>query len=262
MKARFISVLVAGVLAIGCEGDLVVDVGAGGGGGGGGGGPPQIAWDAGPGGGGSPTPWDAGSGPMPACDLPAEGYCDGDVARWCEGDVERMQDCGAMGQVCQVVGVVVACLNGGDPAPDPGPTPDPDPDPGPGPGPAPTACASPEEQEVIELANGERSSAMTCDEDMARAARKHSQDMCDQGYFSHTSRDGRSPFQRMEDEGVSYRTAGENIAMGQRTPADVHRAWMNSSGHRRNILNSSFGRIGVGYVDCSGTAYWTQVFAD
>lgn len=258
MKARLISVLVAGAMAIGCEGDLVVDVGAGGGGGGSG--PPQIAWDAGPGGGGPPTPYDGGAGPMPACDLPDEGYCDGDIARWCEGGVERMQDCAAMGQVCEVVGVVVACLSSD--APNPDPSPDPDPTPDPDPDPAPTGCAGPEEQEVIELTNGERGSPLTCDEDMARAARKHSQDMCDQGYFSHTSRDGRSPFQRMEDEGVSYRTAGENIAMGQRTPADVHRAWMNSSGHRRNIVNTSYGRIGVGYVDCGGTPYWTQVFAD
>ena len=62
----------------------------------------------------------------------------------------------------------------------------------------------------------------------------------------------------MKDFGVSYRSAGENIAMGQRTPSEVVTAWMNSPGHRANILNSSFTRIGVGYVPAGN--YWTQMF--
>jgi len=68
----------------------------------------------------------------------------------------------------------------------------------------------------------------------------------------------------MADAGIRYRRAGENIARGQPTPEDVHRSWMNSTGHRRNILDRDYGRIGVGYVACDGPRrhYWTQVFAD
>lgn len=65
----------------------------------------------------------------------------------------------------------------------------------------------------------------------------------------------------MKQFGVSYTAAGENIAMGQRTPADVMNGWMNSSGHRANILNSSYTEIGVGYVTGSnGQTYWVQHF--
>ncbi len=257
MPYRLTTLVLGASLALGCEGALVIDTGGGGGGGGGG---PMIHYDAGPGVwlDGGARPWDAGPGAAPGCSLPAEGLCDGDVARWCEGANELYTDCGAFGQTCKIVGGRASCAPAGE---DPGTNPDPGPGTDPGPT-APTGCAGPEEQQVIDLANGERGSPLRCDEDMARAARLHSQDMCEQGYFSHNSRDGRSPFQRMEDEGVSYRTAGENIAYGQPTPDAVHRAWMNSSGHRANIMSSSFGRIGVGYWDCGGTAYWTQNFAD
>ena len=66
----------------------------------------------------------------------------------------------------------------------------------------------------------------------------------------------------MKEAGVSYRAAGENIAWGQRTPAQVMQSWMNSDGHRENILSDSFGRLGVGYVVQNGRAYWVQMFAD
>ena len=79
-----------------------------------------------------------------------------------------------------------------------------------------------------------------------------------QHYFSHTSPTYGSPFQMMKAFGLSYRTAGENIAYGQRTPQEVVNAWMNSSGHRANILNSSYTQIGVGYV--ANGNYWTQMF--
>ena len=78
------------------------------------------------------------------------------------------------------------------------------------------------------------------------------------GYFSHTSPTYGSPFDMMKKFGITYRSAGENIAMGQRTPEEVVKAWMNSEGHRKNILNSSFTHIGVGHV-ASGN-YWTQMF--
>ena len=94
--------------------------------------------------------------------------------------------------------------------------------------------------------------------ELSRVARYKSQDMKDKGYFSHTSPTYGSPFDMMKKFGITYRTAGENIAKGQRTPQAVVNAWMNSSGHRANILNSSFTQIGVGYV--ADGNYWTQMF--
>ena len=118
------------------------------------------------------------------------------------------------------------------------------------------------EQEVIRLVNEIRAQhglkALTYDWQLARVARYKSQDMKDNKYFSHTSPVYGSPFQMMKSFGITYRSAGENIARGQRSPQAVVDAWMNSSGHRANILNSSFTHIGVGYV-ASGN-YWTQMF--
>lgn len=118
------------------------------------------------------------------------------------------------------------------------------------------------EQEVVRLVNVERAKAglpaLTEDWQLSRVARYKSQDMRDKGYFSHQSPTYGSPYDMMRAFGISYRTAGENIAMGQRTPAAVVNAWMNSSGHRANILSKSFTKIGVGYV-ASGN-YWTQMF--
>ncbi len=118
------------------------------------------------------------------------------------------------------------------------------------------------ESEVVRLVNAERAKrglkALGHNWQLSRVARYKSEDMRDKGYFSHTSPTYGSPFQMIKSFGISYRTAGENIARGQQTPAAVVSAWMNSSGHRANILNSSFTEIGVGYV-ASGR-YWTQLF--
>lgn len=118
------------------------------------------------------------------------------------------------------------------------------------------------ENEVIRLVNEIRVQrglkALQADWELSRVARYKSQDMKDNNYFSHTSPVYGSPFNMMKNFGISYRTAGENIAKGQKTPKEVVDAWMNSSGHRANILNSSFTKIGVGYV-ASGN-YWTQMF--
>lgn len=93
---------------------------------------------------------------------------------------------------------------------------------------------------------------------LSRVARYKSQDMHDKKYFDHTSPTYGTPFQMMKSFNISYRTAGENIAKGQRTPTEVVNAWMNSPGHRQNILNSAFTEIGVGYV--SDGNFWTQMF--
>ena len=103
---------------------------------------------------------------------------------------------------------------------------------------------------------------LVCDPDLTIAARLHSQDMCEQGYFDHDSRDGRGFTDRIVAQGVRYGYAGENIAWGQETPEDVHRAWMNSPGHHANIMNPNFRRLGVGYFPCDGRPHWTQDFTD
>ena len=118
------------------------------------------------------------------------------------------------------------------------------------------------ESEVVRLVNEIRIShglkPLTEDWQLSRVARYKSQDMRDLGYFSHTSPTYGSPFEMMKNFGITYRTAGENIAKGYSTPKAVVDAWMNSPGHRANILNSSYTHIGVGYVT-SGN-YWTQMF--
>ena len=89
-------------------------------------------------------------------------------------------------------------------------------------------------------------------------ARLKSQDMYDKGYFDHTSPTYGSAFDMLRSFGISYRTAGENIAYGYSTPQAVVDAWMNSSGHRANILNASYTQIGVGHVQDGN--YCTQIF--
>ena len=118
------------------------------------------------------------------------------------------------------------------------------------------------EQEVIRLVNEIRAEnglkALTYDWELSRVARVKSQDMKDNRYFAHNSPTYGTPFQMIKNFGISYRSAGENIAKGYRTPQAVVDGWMNSSGHRANILNSGYTRIGVGYV--ADGHYWTQMF--
>jgi uncharacterized YkwD family protein len=126
----------------------------------------------------------------------------------------------------------------------------------------PTEGISETEQKVIELTNAERRknglSDLKADSALSNVAREKSKDMKAKNYFSHTSPTYGSPFDMMRDFGISYNTAGENIAMGQRSPEEVVQAWMNSEGHRKNILNGNFTHIGVGYVKDGN--YWTQMF--
>ena len=118
------------------------------------------------------------------------------------------------------------------------------------------------EQEVIRLVNEKRAergiSPLAYDWELSRVARYKSEDMSESGYFSHTSPTYGSPFQMMKSFGIKYKSAGENIAKGQTTPQTVVNAWMNSAGHRKNILNASYTHIGVGYVE--NGKYWTQMF--
>ena len=118
------------------------------------------------------------------------------------------------------------------------------------------------EQQVVDLTNAEREkhglAPFQIDETLSKVARVKSQDMADNNYFSHQSPTYGSPFEMMQQFGVTYRAAGENIAKGQRSPEQVVNAWMNSEGHRANILNANFTHIGVGHV--ANGNYWTQQF--
>ena len=118
------------------------------------------------------------------------------------------------------------------------------------------------EQEVIRLVNEIRTEnglkPLTYDWELGRVARYKSQDMKDNRYFSHTSPVYGSPFEMIRNFGISYKSAGENIAKGYATPQAVVSGWMNSPGHRANILNANYTRIGVGYVAAGN--YWTQMF--
>lgn len=121
------------------------------------------------------------------------------------------------------------------------------------------------EQQVVNIVNQERAkeglAPLTLNAKLANVAEVKAEDMRDKNYFSHTSPTYGSPFDMMKQFGITYTAAGENIAKGQKTPQDVMTAWMNSSGHRANIMNSNYTQIGVGYVtDSNGTTYWVQEF--
>jgi len=121
------------------------------------------------------------------------------------------------------------------------------------------------EQKVIDLVNQQRAynglPALKANWELCRVARYKSQDMIDKRYFSHQSPTYGSPFRMMESFGIRFSAAGENIAYGQRTPQEVMNSWMNSPGHRSNILNPTYNQIGVGVAKASnGTFYWTQMF--
>lgn len=118
------------------------------------------------------------------------------------------------------------------------------------------------EKKVVELTNVERSKAglkpFKINNQLSKVSRIKSQDMTDKNYFNHHSPTYGSPFDMMKQFGISYKTAAENIAKGQKTPDEVVKAWMNSSGHRANILNNHLDQIGVGYDSRSNA--WTQLF--
>lgn len=121
------------------------------------------------------------------------------------------------------------------------------------------------EKEVVKLVNEERRTRglepLKIHKPLSKLAERKSQDMADHQYFSHTSPNYGSPFDMMRQFEFQFRSAGENIAAGQRSPAQVVEGWMNSDGHRANILHKSFTHIGVGYVEGgSYGTYWTQLF--
>lgn len=125
--------------------------------------------------------------------------------------------------------------------------------------PAETQAVSAYAKQVVRLVNQERAKvglpALTLDTTASKAAQVRAKEI--RTSFSHTRPNGSSCFTALKEAGVSYRTAGENIAAGQQTPEEVVAAWMNSEGHRKNILSSRYTAIGVGYLK---GGYWTQFF--
>lgn len=116
--------------------------------------------------------------------------------------------------------------------------------------------------EVITLVNAERAkynlAPLTTEKNLSAAALTRAKEIVQS--FSHTRPDGTSFSTVLKEHGISYRISGENIAWGQKTPQEVVRGWMNSPGHRANILNERFTSIGVGYHIENGRTYWTQLF--
>ena len=125
--------------------------------------------------------------------------------------------------------------------------------------------ATAQAKEVLDLVNQERAKvgakALTLSSTLTNVATVKAQDMADKGYFDHTSPTYGSPFNMLSHFGVKYTAAGENIAAGQKSASEVMNSWMNSSGHRANILNANYEQIGIGYVTGGqyGT-YWVQLF--
>lgn len=119
-------------------------------------------------------------------------------------------------------------------------------------------------EEVLRLVNIERSkaglSALTTNATLKAAADKRAQET--KVSFSHTRPNGNKFSTVLQEYGISYRTAGENIAYGQRSPQEVVNGWMNSPGHRANILNANFGKIGIGVYQSGGVIYWSQLFTN
>lgn len=118
-------------------------------------------------------------------------------------------------------------------------------------------------EQVVNLVNKERAKAglnpLTLDKNIEAAALIRAKET--EISFSHTRPNGSSFSTVLRENGISFRGAGENIAWGQRSPEEVMNGWMNSSGHRANILNANFTKIGVGYYkSASGRNYWTQLF--
>ncbi len=119
-------------------------------------------------------------------------------------------------------------------------------------------------RDVLALVNEERNTAglpaLVWHDGATEVAWAHSLDMDVRNFFDHTNPDGELPWDRLTAAGVAWSTAGENIAWGYSSPAAVMTGWMNSPGHRANILNTSYTHIGIGVHDSGATIWWTQVF--
>ena len=133
--------------------------------------------------------------------------------------------------------------------------------------PSPPTTQSRFDAELLQLTNEERRKAgvpaLQLSPQLDRAAQGHAEDMVRNNFFSHTGSNGSTLVTRVGAAGYAYSFAGENIAAGGATPAQTIQQWMNSPGHRQNLLSRNFTQIGFGYVSAPSTAYghyWVQVF--
>ncbi|WOD38598.1 CAP domain-containing protein [Nodosilinea sp. E11] len=120
-------------------------------------------------------------------------------------------------------------------------------------------------QELLQLVNAERrrvnAPPLVLNDRLTSAAQRHAQDMATSGRMSHTGSDGSTMRSRIDATQYRWANIGENVAMGQPNATAVMTAWMNSPGHRQNILNPAFTELGIGYATAAGRPYWVQVFA-
>lgn len=222
-------------------------------------GPAEPPADPGP---ADPAPADPPEeSPPPAPPAPADpcegldflGECRGSLAAWCEQGRLNTRECATSGLECHYVDDQTGyyCAPGAPPPAAPAPD-------------AGAGCGEPMEARVTELANAARGagSPLQCDDLLTRVARAHSEDMCRRRFFDHTNPDRQAPWDRVQAAGGDFGYAGENIAQGYATAEATHQGWMNSPGHRANLLNGNFRRVGVGFAPCNGQNYWTQVFTD
>lgn len=151
------------------------------------------------------------------------------------------------------------------PVPTPAPVPNPEPAPAPIPNPQPSQNNSALQAEMLSYINAERAKAnlqpLTLDDKLSNGAYLKSQDMAVNNYFSHNSPTYGTPFEMMKNQGIAYRTAGENIAK-HTSVKGAHNAFMNSPGHKANILNSNFNKIGLGFYQSGSYIYVTQWFTN
>lgn len=151
------------------------------------------------------------------------------------------------------------------PAPAPTPAPAPSPTPVPAPTPATGSSQTAMQTEMLGYINAARAAAnlapLALDQNLCAGAYLKSKDMAENNYFSHTSPTYGSPFDMMKSQGIVYRTAGENIAKNTSVKG-AHDAFMNSAGHRENILRSSFGKVGLGFYQKGSYLYVTQWFTN
>jgi len=126
-----------------------------------------------------------------------------------------------------------------------------------------TSTSSSEEQQAVSLLNKDRAAnglpALKANSQLTRLAENYALDMAKRGFFSHNNPEGQSPFDRMKQAGISYKTAGENLAINTSVSA-AETAFMKSSGHRANILDSSYTEVGIGVVHSNGSVYVVQEF--
>jgi uncharacterized protein YkwD len=117
----------------------------------------------------------------------------------------------------------------------------------------------PEIRELVRLVNAKRRSIgcqeLRWDERLAAVALAHSRDMVSRNFFSHTNPDGKDPFDRLRDANLGFSAAAENIATGQATGGEVYNTWLQSQGHRRNMLDCRYTRHGIGKAG----GRWTHI---